>query len=123
MAIFPPSPGWSPALPVSIRPTGQACRRRDWTVQQINAIMSGSEWNSTAIFLTWDDFGGFYDHVSPPAGDMYGLGIRVPFLVISPFAKKGYVSHTQYELASVLKFIEERFGCLPSPLVTPPQTT
>jgi hypothetical protein len=80
-------------------------------VQQINAIMSNPTlWNSTAIFITWDDFGGFYDHVAPPARDQFPLGPRVPLLIISPYAKSGYISHTQYEFASVLRFIEERFG-------------
>jgi phospholipase C len=89
------------------------CAGENWTVQQINAIMQGPDWNSTAIFLTWDDFGGFYDHVPPPNLDVYGLGPRVPLLIISPFAKKGYVSHTQYEFSSILKFIELRFGLSP----------
>lgn len=108
-----PAVSWLVTGPASEHPPDSACLGENWTVDQINAIMSGPEWNSTAIFLTWDDFGGFYDHVAPPANDMYGLGIRVPLLVISPYAKKGYVSHTQYELSSVLKFIEERFGLPP----------
>jgi phospholipase C len=94
----------------SEHPPASACAGENWTVQQINAIMRGPDWNSTAIFLTWDDFGGFYDHVPPPSNDSYGLGIRVPLIVISPYAKAGVVSHTQYELSSILKFIEERFG-------------
>lgn len=94
----------------SEHPPYSSCVGENWTVQQINAIMKGPDWNSTAIFLTWDDFGGFYDHVPPPNLDQYGLGPRVPLLIISPFAKKGYVSHTQYEFSSVLKFIENRFG-------------
>ena len=94
----------------SEHPPASACDGENWTVQQINAIMSGPDWSSTAIFITWDDFGGFYDHVPPPPSDAYGLGIRVPLLIISPYAKNGFISHTQYELSSVLKFIEERFG-------------
>ena len=92
---------------------GAMCAGENWTVQQINAIMNGPDWNSTAIFLTWDDFGGVYDHVPPPVVDNWGLGPRVPFLIISPYAKQGYISHTQYEFSSVLKFIEERFGLAP----------
>ncbi len=92
---------------------GALCAGENWTVQQINAIMNGPDWNSTAIFLTWDDFGGLYDHVVPPVVDQWGLGPRVPFLIISPYAKQGYISHTQYEFSSVLKFIEERFGLSP----------
>jgi len=91
-------PGWS------------TCQSENWTVDQINAIMSGPDWNTTAIFLTWDDFGGFYDHVPPPTLDEYGLGPRVPMIIISPYALQGYISHTQYEFSSVLKFIEERFN-------------
>lgn len=94
----------------SEHPPFSTCIGENWTVQQINAIMQGPDWNSTAIFLTWDDFGGFYDHVMPPDVDQFGLGPRVPLLIISPFAKKGYISHTQYEFSSVLKFIENRFA-------------
>ena len=100
----------------SEHPPSSACDGENWTVQQINAIMKGPDWNSTAIFITWDDFGGFYDHVAPPGLDQFGLGMRVPLLVISPYALTGQVSHTQYELSSVLKFVEERFGL-------PPMTT
>jgi phospholipase C len=89
-------------------PTISICEGENWTVQHINAIMDGPNWATTAIVLTWDDFGGFYDHVAPPAIDQYGLGLRVPLLVISPYAKEGTVSHTQYEFASVLKLIEQR---------------
>ena len=97
--------------PTSEHPTASICASENWTVQQINAVMQGPEWNSTAIFLTWDDFGGFYDHVPPPAAeDEYGLGLRVPLLIISPYALAGHISNTQYEPASLLKFVEERFG-------------
>jgi phospholipase C len=86
-----------------------ACVGENWTVQQINAIMRGPAWPTTAIVLTWDDFGGFYDHVPPPTVDSFGLGPRVPLIVISPYAKEGTISHTVYEYASVLQFIEARF--------------
>jgi phospholipase C len=105
-----PAVSWLVTGPSSEHPPDSACVGENWTVTQINAIMSGPEWNSTAIFLTWDDFGGFYDHVPPPPDDIYGLGMRVPLIVISPYAKSAYLSHTQYELSSVLKFIEEVFG-------------
>lgn len=91
-------------------PPNPTCFGENWTVQQINAIMQGPDWASTAIFLVWDDFGGLYDHVNPPNVDFYGLGQRVPFMIISPYAKPGYISHTVYEFSSVLKFIEETFG-------------
>jgi hypothetical protein len=97
----------------SEHPPNTACLGENWTVTQLNAIMNGPDWNSTAIFITWDDFGGFYDHVPPPQVDGFGLGMRVPLLIISPYAKAGYISHTQYEFASILKFIETRFGLPP----------
>jgi phospholipase C len=89
------------------------CMGENWTVEYVNAIMRSKYWKSTAIFLTWDDFGGFYDHVPPPHYDEMGLGPRVPLLIISPWAKKGFIDHTTYEFSSVLKFIETNFG-LPS---------
>lgn len=98
------------SIALSDHPPNSACQGENWTVQQVNAIMQGPDWKSTAIFLTWDDFGGFYDHVPPPTVDNYGFGPRVPMIIISPFAKTEFVSHTQYEFSSVLKFIETRFG-------------
>lgn len=91
-------------------PPDSTCYGENWSVQQINAVMQGPDWNTTAIFVIWDDFGGQYDHVPPPTVDGYGLGMRVPLLVISPYAIPGHISHTQYELSSVLKTIEERFN-------------
>ena len=79
----------------------------------VNAIMKSPAWSSTAIFVTWDDYGGWYDHVPPPVVDGIGLGPRVPLLVISPWAKPGYIGDNQGEFASFDKFIEETFG-LPS---------
>jgi phospholipase C len=75
--------------------------------------MEGPDWPTTAIVLTWDDFGGFYDHVPPPAADQFGYGPRVPLIVISPYVKEGRVSHTVYEFASILQFIETRFNLKP----------
>jgi phospholipase C len=85
------------------------CVGENWTVQNINAIMQGPDWPTTAIVISWDDFGGFYDHVPPPQVDFYGLGIRVPMIVISPYVKENTVSHTVYEPASILQLIENRF--------------
>ena len=79
----------------------------------IQALMSSSSWTNSALFLTYDEGGGFFDHVAPPQFDAYGLGIRVPMLVISPYAKRGYMSDQLYEHSSILKFIERRFQ-LPS---------
>jgi phospholipase C len=75
----------------------------------INALMRGPEWSSTAIFLTWDDWGGFYDHLLPPHVDQNGYGIRVPGLVISPYARKGYIDHQTLSFDAYLKFIEDDF--------------
>jgi phospholipase C len=76
----------------------------------INDLMSSSSWKSSALFLTYDEGGGFFDHVAPPQVDAYGLGMRVPTLVVSPYARRGYVSGQLYEHSSILKFIERRFG-------------
>jgi phospholipase C len=72
--------------------------------------MESPYWKNTAIFLTWDDFGGFYDHVPPPHYDEMGLGPRVPMLIISPWTRPGFVDPTVYEFSSVLKFMETMFG-------------
>jgi phospholipase C len=91
-----------------------------WVASVINAVGESPYWNSTAIVVLWDDWGGFYDNAPPPQLDLRGLGIRVPCLIISPYAKQGYVSHTQYEFGSVLKLIEETFPVVP-PLGSPSQ--
>jgi phospholipase C len=95
-------------------PPDSACVGENWTVQQINAIMQGpaEQWNSTVIILLWDDWGGLYDHSPPPYRDQFGLGLRVPFIIISPYAIN-HVYHTEVEFASVLRFMEETFN-LPS---------
>jgi phospholipase C len=89
------------------------CAGENWTVRMVNAVMKSPEWKHSAIFVVWDDFGGLYDHVPPPRLDTMGLGPRVPLLVISPWARKSYVSHTRYELSSILSFLERLYG-LPS---------
>jgi len=108
-----PAVSWLVSGPTSEHPPNSTCLGENWTVQELNALMQGPDWNSTAVFLTWDDFGGFYDHVPAPVDDFYGLGPRVPLLIISPYAQPGYISHTQYEFSSVLRFIEDRFGLTP----------
>jgi len=82
----------------------------EWVASLVNAIGTSRFWYSTAVFVLWDDWGGLYDHVPPPYEDYDGLGFRVPLLVISPYAKQNYVSHVQYETASVLRFAEDQFG-------------
>lgn len=84
-----------------------------WVKALVNAIGQSQYWNNTVIFVTWDDWGGWYDHVAPAQRNSYELGMRVPLLVISPYARAGYVAHTPYEFGSILKTTEEFFG-LPS---------
>jgi phospholipase C len=94
-----------------------------WVSSVVNAIGQSSYWNSTAIIVTWDDFGGYFDHEPPPLFDnMGGLGFRIPMLVVSPYVPKGKISHTQYEFASILKFVEQNFG-LPSMHTTDDRAT
>ena len=88
-----------------------AAQRRLLSV--VNAMGKSPQWGSSAMLIVWDEWGGFYDHVAPPQVDEMGLGLRVPALLVSPWAKRGYVSHVQYDHTSVLSFIAQRFG-LPS---------
>ncbi|MBV8066493.1 MAG: hypothetical protein JO113_00845, partial [Candidatus Eremiobacteraeota bacterium] len=81
-----------------------------WVASVVNAIGTSKFWKSTAIFVFWDDYGGWYDSEPPAYVDYDGLGLRLPMLIISPYAKKGYVSHVHYEHGSILKFIEDQFG-------------
>jgi phospholipase C len=81
-----------------------------WVAAVVNAIGSSAYWNSTAIVVLWDDWGGWYDDASPPQLDFVGLGIRVPCIIISPYAKTHYITHRQYEFGSVVRFVEEVFG-------------
>ena len=105
-----PAVSWvSPADSVSEHPPSSIGVGEDYVTGLINTIMRGPEWNSTAIFLAWDDWGGFYDHVRPPRADKNGYGLRVPALVISPYAKQGYVDHQTLSFDAYLKFIEDDF--------------
>ena len=85
----------------------------DWVASITNTVGASQYWNSTVIFITWDEWGGWYDHVPPPTMDNMGLGFRVPLIIVSPYAKHGYVSHTVHEFSGFLKYTEEIFG-LPS---------
>jgi phospholipase C len=82
----------------------------DWVASLVNAVGESPYWSTSAIFIFWDDYGGWYDHVAPAMVDYDGLGFRVPLLIVSPYAKKQYVSHLQYEHGSILRFVEDQFG-------------
>jgi phospholipase C len=95
-------------------PSGSVSAGEDSVADDIvNKVGASADWGSAAIFITWDCFGGFYDHVPPPQVDQYGYGFRVPCLVISPFAKAGYLDDTTNDHTSILKFVEDRFGLSP----------
>ncbi len=93
----------------SEHPSALVSRGQSYTTGIINEIMKSPVWNSTAIFLAWDDWGGFYDHIIPPVVDENGYGLRVPALVISPYAKKGYIDHQTLSFDAYTKFIEDDF--------------
>lgn len=82
----------------------------DWVAAIVNAIGNSPFWDSTAIFISWDDWGGWYDHVPPPSIDKMGPGFRVPLIVVSPYARHGYVSHQVHETGSILRFIEQNWA-------------
>jgi phospholipase C len=107
---LPPVTWVTPRFELSDHPEYSMCWGENWTTQVVNAIMRSPMWKDTAIFITWDDYGGFYDHVPPPQVDDFGFGIRVPLLMISPYARQGYVDHTPGEFSSILRFIEDNWG-------------
>ena len=84
-----------------------------WIASVVDAIGESKFWPSTAVFVLWDDWGGWFDPVPPVFKDYDGFGFRVPLLMVSPYAKRGYVTHVQYETASVLRYIEDNFGLQP----------
>jgi phospholipase C len=102
-----------PSSPVSDHPPAKVSSSMEYVTGLVNSIMNSPDWNTTAIFIAWDDWGGFYDHAVPPVVDKYGLGIRVPALVISPYAKQNFVDHNTYSFESWLRIVEERFGVTP----------
>ena len=105
-----PAVSWvDPAGAVSEHPPSRVSVGQDYVTGLINTIMKGPDWQSTAIFLAWDDWGGFYDHVVPPVVDQNGYGLRVPGLVISPYAKRGYIDHQTLSFDAYVKFIEDDF--------------
>jgi phospholipase C len=118
---------------LSEHPTQNVTDGMTWTLQQIEAIVAGGLWNTCAIFITWDDWGGWYDHVDPPvkeawdpdhaqrppdrneqfAGEPFRFGSRVPCLCVGPYAKRGHISHQENSHVSLLKFCEDTFGLAP----------
>jgi phospholipase C len=101
-------------------PVGNVTHGMEWTVRQVQAIVRGGLWPRTAIFITWDDWGGWFDHIDPPEvetwkpdGTQFRYGSRVGCLVLSPYAKTGYISHVRHSHVSLLKFCERIFGLRP----------
>jgi phospholipase C len=103
----------APAFELSEHPSTNVRDGMWYVTSLVNAVMQSSYWDTCAIILVWDDFGGFYDHVPPQHPDTYGFGPRVPAMVISPYSLSGTVVHTQYDLTSPLKLIETKFGLPP----------
>jgi len=93
----------------SEHPPARVSHGQSYVTNIVNTIMRGPDWSSTAIFLTWDDWGGFYDHVAPPRVDVNGYGLRVPGIVISPYARAGYIDHQALSFDAYAKFIEDDF--------------
>ncbi|MCU1428988.1 MAG: hypothetical protein JWL83_2988 [Actinomycetia bacterium] len=105
-----PAVSWVvPSGQVSEHPTAPVSYGQSYVTSLINAVMRSPNWSSTAIFLAWDDWGGFYDHVVPPTVDQNGYGLRVPAMVISPWAKRGYIDHQTLSFDAYVKFIEDVF--------------
>jgi phospholipase C len=106
---LPPVSWIVPSQPDSEHPPASVHQGQAYVTALINAAMRSPDWNSTAIFLSWDDWGGFYDHVVPPTVDQNGYGLRVPGLIISPYARTGYIDHQTLSSDAYLKFIEDDF--------------
>ena len=105
-----PSVTWvTPRFELSDHPPESTCFAHNWITDVVNAVMGSDGWEHTALFVTWDEWGGLYDHVPPPTVDHLGFGFRVPMLVVSPYANKGYVDDAEGEFSSPLKFIEDNW--------------
>jgi phospholipase C len=105
-----PAVSWLvPSNEVSDHPPSLVSRGQAYVTSVINAVMRSPDWSSSAIFLAWDDWGGFYDHVPPPQVDRNGYGLRVPALVISPYARRGFIDHQTLSFDAYAKFIEDVF--------------
>ena len=99
-----------PSSPISDHPPANITLGEYWVTDVVNAVMESQYWQNTVIIILWDDYGGFFDTVAPPSIDTYGLGFRCPALIVSAYARAGYIDHTFYSFESTLKFIEWRFG-------------
>jgi phospholipase C len=105
-----PAVSWvEPNGTVSEHPPALVSVGQSYVTGLVNAIMRSPDWKSTAIFIAWDDWGGFYDHVTPPRVDVNGYGLRVPGLLISPYARKGFIDHRTLSFDAYVKFIENDF--------------
>jgi phospholipase C len=107
---LPPVTWITPLFQLSDHPPWSTCHAHNWVTDVVNGIMRSDMWQSSVIFITWDEWGGFYDHVAPPVIDPIGLGVRVPMLVISPYARRGYVDDARGEFTSPLKLISDNWG-------------
>ena len=110
---LPPVTWITPRFELSEHPEYNFCHGENWSTKVINAIMRSDMWEDTAIFLTWDDYGGFYDHVPPPQVDAFGYGFRVPAFLVSSFAREGHIDSTVMDFSSIPRFIEENWGLEP----------
>jgi len=110
-----PSVSWvKPWSPHNFHPTNSDRTESQETLKMyVDAILASPVWNRTMLIITFDEHGGFFDHVPPPVGDRWGPGSRVPTIVISPFAKKGFVDNTESETLSIHRLIQRRFGLTP----------
>src|SRR5581483_5615575 len=105
-----PAVSWViPGVTESEHPPELVSTGQQFVTRVVNAVMRGPDWSSSAIFLTWDDWGGFYDHVAPPKVDQNGFGLRVPAMVISPYAREGFIDHQVLSHDAYAKFIEDDF--------------
>ena len=98
-----------PDLAHSDHPGSGSKEGPDWVASIVNAIGKSPYWNSTVIFISWDDWGGWYDHVDPPKVDAMGPGFRVPLLIVSPYARHGYITHQNHEASGFIAFIEHNY--------------
>jgi phospholipase C len=100
----------TPPLAESEHPPYSECLGENWTVHEINTIMRSPDWRNTVIVLTWDDYGGFYDHVAAPHTSRYQLGPRVPTVMISPYSRPHFIDHSLFTFSSIVKFVEQQYN-------------